>query len=106
MIDVKFQDIVVTLTLGLGPMLMHEKENGKRMRPRHIMAHTYSHWGSGKCIKVQRKNFQNSPKHSHFWIYGFSIEEFFKKRYLGCHSHGKLKKLQGEIKKFNHFYKE
>jgi hypothetical protein len=25
---------------------------------------------------------------------------------LGCHSHGKLKKLQGKIKKFNHFYKE
>jgi hypothetical protein len=52
MIDLKFQDIVVTLTLELGPMLMHDKENGMRMRPRHIMAHTYSHWGNGKCVKV------------------------------------------------------
>jgi hypothetical protein len=93
MIDLKFQDIVVMLTLGLGQMLMHDKENGMRMRPRHIMAHKNSHWGSGKCVKVQRKNFQNSPKHPHFGIHGLSIERFFKKSYLGCHYHGKLKKL-------------
>jgi hypothetical protein len=44
-------------------------------------------------LKSKGKNSQNSPKHSHFGIYGLLIEGFFKKSYLGCHSHGKLKKL-------------
>jgi hypothetical protein len=34
-------------------------------------------------VKVQRKTSKNSPKHSHFGIYGLSIEGFFKKKLFG-----------------------